>query len=527
MRFGAAMTQRRCLPAACPTFPASARRVVSTSLYGASQRYTGGALRNAELAATLFPGWELRFYVKDDVPAEVLAELRALGATVAVVSAADVGFGMNWRFLVADDAAVNAFVCRDADSRLSLRDRYAVEQWLAGGQPFHVVRDHPSHAALAIMGGTWGARRAGFAAMGTTLHALLAGYVRRTGNGEGYLADINFLDTLWPDMLRHGLTQHDSHSCAAGRHGPLPGLPFPRPRAGAEHVGAVYVYDQPGASGREAVRQGDLDILIRERESVACAPTTTRAGAEREEWSFSAALAAAQPVVWRDMVRGGAAIGSAGAGEAPLLRTTWRQAAGADACAVAPRCDGGSAQQPAMLRWRDAFVDHEKATQGAVYTAVFDYEHHLLVGAPRGRPVGARDGIVIPQYHERVAQHEEPYQALDGGVRYYSALLVPAAAYGESDQRVGAADVAAVAAFASEDLPRMLRAAPPEAIVLLPGGLLAAVEAALIARVAAAGGGAPASDEAARILAHLVQQEGSPVLYYARDVFVVGCGCVA
>jgi hypothetical protein len=37
------------------------------------------------------------------------------------VAEAGVGFGMNWRFLVADDEAVDAFVCRDADSRCAGR----------------------------------------------------------------------------------------------------------------------------------------------------------------------------------------------------------------------------------------------------------------------------------------------------------------------------------------------------------------------------------------------------------------------
>jgi hypothetical protein len=519
LRFGPGMAEQRCLAAACPVLPAAGRKVVSTSLYGGDRRYTGGAVRNAELAPVIFPGWELRFYVKDDVPPAVLAEIRALGSEVRVVSSADVGFGMNWRFLVADDAAVDAFVCRDADSRVSLRDRYAVEDWVASGEHFHVVRDHPSHAALQIMGGTWGARRAGFAAMGTTLHALLSSYVARTGNGEGYLADINFLDTVWPAMLKHGLMQHDSHSCGAGRHGPLPGRPFPRPRAGAEHVGAVYIYEQAGFQGREAVRQGDLDILVRERESPACAPQSTRAGAEREEVGLASMLSRAEPVPWRSMALGEALPGA-------LVRTAWRQAGGALYCAAAgaPVCDGGaSPAQPVLLRWRDAFVDHEKATRGAVYSAVFDFDRHLLVGAPRGRAVGTRDDIVIPQYHERVPQHLEPYQALDGGVRYYTSLLVPSQAFGEPGTRgVDAGDEAAVASFVREDLPRLLRALPPETIALLPAGLFDAAERAVSARVA---GGEISSAQAGALLAHLVRQEGPPILYYARDVFISGCGC--
>jgi hypothetical protein len=116
-RYGSGMMTRKCLPAACPTFPATGRNVISTSLYGREMRYTGGSIRNAEIAPIVFPDWQLRFYVKNDVEDSLLSELKELGADISVLTATDVGFGMNWRFLVADDAAVDAFICRDADSR--------------------------------------------------------------------------------------------------------------------------------------------------------------------------------------------------------------------------------------------------------------------------------------------------------------------------------------------------------------------------------------------------------------------------
>lgn len=210
-RFGSGIGERRCLPAVCPVFPATGRNVISTSLYGGDRRYTGGAIRNAELAPIVFPGWQLRFYVKNDVPVDVLDEMRSLGTDIVVLTDNDVGFGMNWRFLVADDETVDAFVCRDADSRLSLRDRYAVEEWVQGSKPFHVVRDHPSHASLQLMGGTWGSRRSVFQRIGS-LKSLLSGYVSRTGDSADYGSDINFLQvsthvSMRPQMIVDRLSQ--------------------------------------------------------------------------------------------------------------------------------------------------------------------------------------------------------------------------------------------------------------------------------------------------------------------------------
>jgi hypothetical protein len=131
------------------------------------------------------PGWQLRFYLKEDVPADVRQELQELGAdTIVLKDTSKLGFGMNWRFLASEDASVDAFVSRDCDSRLSLRDRYAIEQWMGTDKPFHVVRDHPSHASYPLMGGTWGAKNAVWS-KGKSLKDLLAEFVGR--HGEGYV----------------------------------------------------------------------------------------------------------------------------------------------------------------------------------------------------------------------------------------------------------------------------------------------------------------------------------------------------
>jgi tetratricopeptide (TPR) repeat protein len=45
-----------------------------------------------------------------------------------------------WRFQVANDPEVGRFAVRDCDSVVSLRERHAVEEWLAGDRWFHVMR---------------------------------------------------------------------------------------------------------------------------------------------------------------------------------------------------------------------------------------------------------------------------------------------------------------------------------------------------------------------------------------------------
>ena len=115
-------------------------RVVSVSLYGSNERYTSGALTNARIAREAFPDWQLRIYIPDDkvaehiVPDDVQAQLKDLGADVILLPQTvvqEVGFGMNQRFLVADDPTVDKYAVRDGDSRLLLRERWAMDEWEA------------------------------------------------------------------------------------------------------------------------------------------------------------------------------------------------------------------------------------------------------------------------------------------------------------------------------------------------------------------------------------------------------------
>jgi hypothetical protein len=64
--------------------------------------------------------------------------------------------GMFWRFLPIDvDQSVTRMIVRDTDSRLSEREKMAVDEWIKEGKALHIMRDHPHHNS-AIMGGMWG-----------------------------------------------------------------------------------------------------------------------------------------------------------------------------------------------------------------------------------------------------------------------------------------------------------------------------------------------------------------------------------
>lgn len=231
----------------------SEKRVIAYSLYGDKRKYCAGALRNAELVGSVFPGWVARFYVDArTVPAGVLAGLRARGAEVVEVDTHGMrAQHMFWRFWVAADGTVDRFICRDVDSRLLARDYAAVREWISSGARFHFERDHPSHSNYPISGGLWGGTRHA----APDMLELIAAYP----TDANYLSDMNFLnERIWP-RAQHASLQHDAFSCEQ-----FGARPFPLARSAAgEHVGQVFEED-----GRP--RQADVQLLLDASAPAAC-----------------------------------------------------------------------------------------------------------------------------------------------------------------------------------------------------------------------------------------------------------------
>lgn len=127
--------------------------IISFSLWGNNERYTQGAIANGQLAKLVYPGWDCWFWVGADVSDEIRTVLEGLGRVLEMPPGN--WTSMFWRFYPA--AYTEPVIVRDTDSRLSFRERMAVDEWLKSNKDFHIMRDHPYHAT-PILGGMWGAR---------------------------------------------------------------------------------------------------------------------------------------------------------------------------------------------------------------------------------------------------------------------------------------------------------------------------------------------------------------------------------
>lgn len=136
------------------------KKIISYSLWGDTPLYTVGAISNAKMAQEIYPDWICRFYIHTPtVPKWTVDELKKQPNVEIVFYEDDVGWGgMLHRFYPATEDGVSVMISRDTDSRLSIREKVCVDDWLFNSnKKVHTIRDACVHQSQ-MMGGLWGVR---------------------------------------------------------------------------------------------------------------------------------------------------------------------------------------------------------------------------------------------------------------------------------------------------------------------------------------------------------------------------------
>ena len=177
------------------------KKVISFSLWGNEPKYTIGAIKNADLAKEIYPGWVCRFYLGKSVPIKVIEELANRENTeICIMNEPGNWTGMFWRFYPASESDVDVMISRDTDSRLNMREKAAVDEWLESDKSFHIMRDHPYHAT-EILGGMWGVRGQVLLNMKQLIHQ----YTK----GDFWQVDQNFLKEKIYPVIMNNVHVHD------------------------------------------------------------------------------------------------------------------------------------------------------------------------------------------------------------------------------------------------------------------------------------------------------------------------------
>lgn len=135
-------------------------KIISFSLYNNKEIYNYGAIKNLYLAKKIYPGWLIRFYIGKSVPNRIIKILKDNNAQIYKKKEDENATSMLWRYEPFLEKNIDFLIFRDCDSRLSLREKISVNEWIESKKQFHIMRDHPYHKT-PIMGGLWGVNKEG------------------------------------------------------------------------------------------------------------------------------------------------------------------------------------------------------------------------------------------------------------------------------------------------------------------------------------------------------------------------------
>lgn len=222
-----------------------AQQVVSFSLFGNNSKYWNGLNQILPEIEKLYPGWKVRLYTNPRGRAAVICPLLHRHPTLLFVC--DITnlppplgnlssvHPMIWRVAPLGDPQVATMVIRDTDSQVSQREVAAVQEWLASGKAFHVMRDNPYHRK-PVMGGMWGATWGRDPIKTSSMMRTLRTQIisQAVGKRKYDQDQIILKEVLWPAMA-DWVVAHDSYNCRRFNGS----SPWPTQRSNGEFVGAA------------------------------------------------------------------------------------------------------------------------------------------------------------------------------------------------------------------------------------------------------------------------------------------------
>lgn len=184
------------------------KKIIAVSVYGTNPRYFQGALKNADIAKTLFPEWTYKVYLGSKRPDGFKEQLLEKTNTEVVdmneffnATPSMFGPGVFWRFLEMFQSEEQIMICRDSDTRLIEREKRCVDEWLNSDKKFSIIRDHPNHYEFPIIATMWG--------MKGKLDDKYREDMRKYERDFRYLSDQFYLrDIIWP-LAKTDCTLHE------------------------------------------------------------------------------------------------------------------------------------------------------------------------------------------------------------------------------------------------------------------------------------------------------------------------------
>lgn len=197
------------------------KKIISFSLWGDNPKYTIGAIKNADLALEIYPGWICRYFIGKSTPSDIIETLKEKSNVEVIQMDEEGGWNsMFWRFLPIIEDDTEIMISRDCDSRLSMREKVCIDEFINSDKLFHTMLDHPYHNG--IMGGMWGAKRG----ILKDMKKLIENWPK-TGQWQ---TDQSFLNTIVQPLVNDTIFIHDS----------IHKRNFPTKRVNYHYVGEIF-----------------------------------------------------------------------------------------------------------------------------------------------------------------------------------------------------------------------------------------------------------------------------------------------
>jgi hypothetical protein len=190
------------------------KKIITFCLYGNNPIYQVGAVKNLKLAKIIYPDWVCRFYLfKEDHHIET--DLLNISTNIEVVKVPVNGgpFSTLYRFLPLGEEDIERFISRDSDSRLSIREKEAVNDWIKSDKTYHIIKDHPYHFCdeYPVLAGMWGAKGNTF----KNAQTCITEFVKLHKNDKGI--DQKFLYYFFHKIIKDDYLEHSINTFPSPR----------------------------------------------------------------------------------------------------------------------------------------------------------------------------------------------------------------------------------------------------------------------------------------------------------------------
>ena len=217
--------------------PSNGTHIVAMALPASSFDHLYGVLRYGQLLPIIMKGWSLRVYLKNStnvpeneevIPPAIKRKLEMMNVEVITI---DERIGRlspdMWHLSALMDVSIDRVLLREANTRPSDRERFAIKDWIKSETICHCIRDHPKHADAPLMANMIGVKPAAI------IKILGATFINEQLNKIN--SSETFLKLLWSQIYKQ-CRCHDSVSC---KNWPS-SEPFPVLRGNNEYVGQAY-----------------------------------------------------------------------------------------------------------------------------------------------------------------------------------------------------------------------------------------------------------------------------------------------